>query len=443
MSTFTNRKNKINLTDYNFQRDIENRLLMAELSFVEVDVLQEIINGSLKTSIQSIADNLNINPKNLKIILDKLKKSHLFQIQGDTVLVDKEMRKYYESQIIKFDDDFKPDMEYLIGLLNKVPIHALPTWYAIPRSSDNIFQSIIEKFLITPKTYERYLQDISFDNPLHTSIVKEVFAAPDYKLKAQTLLEKFKLSREQFEEHMLFLEFSLVCCISYHKTEDHWEEVVMPFHEWRELLLFIQNSKPSVIKDFKSIEPIHKEDFGFLIKLNEFVQNLINKPFSIKEAPSELLETASSLNLAKQEKQKITSTSLSKEWLEKPLIDQAIFLYRQTLNRILSDKQTAEFSEKDFREVEKSLKRLSHGGWVYFDDFIKGSLAAVGNTQPVYLHNKGKRWKYMTPCYNENELQFIQLICCKYLAQAGMISTGLYKDKLCLCLTSFGRHSLV
>lgn len=443
MTQFTSRKNKITLTDYNYRQDIENRLFLAELSILEVDVLREIINGSLKTNLEILSDSLNISVKELKTSLEKLAKSRLFKIQDENILIDKEMRKYYETQIIKFDDDFRPDLEYLQGLLSKVPIHALPVWYAIPRSSNNIFQSIIEKFLITPKTYERYLQELSFDDPVLTSIAKEIFAAPDYKISSQKLIEKFKLAREQFEEYILFLEFSLVGCISYHKTNGQWEEVVTPFHEWRELQLFIKNTHPPTIKDFQNIKPLYTKEFGFLNELNAFAKNLLKKSISLKEVSPKIVDAALLLKIAHVEKQKIQTTSYTQEWIEKALIDQAIFLYRQTIHRLLVDERTHSFAEKDFREVEKSLKRLSHGGWVYFDDFLKGCLAAIGQMQHIQLQNKGRRWKYALPNYQDKELDFIQLITCEYLMQTGMVDIGQHQDKLCLCLTTFGKHSLV
>ncbi len=442
MSTTAIRKNKITLTDYNYRQDIENRIFMAELSILEVDVLIEIINGSLKTTIAALADSLNIRSKDIKIILEKLSNSRLFKIHGDGITVDKEMRKYYEAQIIKFDDDFHPDIEYLQGLLSKVPIHSLPMWYVIARSSDNIFQSIVEKFLATPKTYERYLQDLTFETPVLASIVKEVFTAPDYKISAHKLIEKFKLTREQFEEHMLFLEFSLVCCINYTKTKDLWEEVVTPFHEWREHQLFIQNTNPAIIKDIQNVKPAYSIEFGFLNELNVFARSLLKKAISIKDVSSKLLETAITLKIAQQEKQKITSTTHTQEWLEKNLADQAIYLYRKTLKRLLTNEQNSAFSEKDFREVEKSLKRISHGSWVYFEDFMKGSLAAVGTVLPTHLQNRGRRWKYSIPQYTKEELDFIERIACDYLMRTGMINIGQHKGKLCLRMTPFGKHSL-
>lgn len=438
----TIRKNKITLNDYNYRQDIENRLFMADLSILEVDVLSEIINGSLKTYLSSLADNLNVNPKTLKTVLEKLAKTRLFKIQGEEIIVDKEMRKYYETQISKFDDHFQPDLEYLQSLLSKVPLHSLLVWYAIPRNSDHIFQSIIEKIFSTPKIYERYLQELSFEEPIFFEIMKAVFSAPDYLVRSDVLIDKFKLSKQQFEEYMLYLEFSFVCCISYIKTESMWEEVVTPFHEWREYLLFLQNTSPMPIKDVQKIKCKYPHEFGFLKELNDLVHSILEKEVLIKNIDPELIEAAQLLKIAKKEELKLSSTSQSKEWLDKSLIDQAIVLYRETLKRML-DLESTSFSEKDFREVERSLRRIGHGKWVYFEDFMKGCLAQVGSVSPIHLHNKGKRWRYLLPKYHENEVQFIQQICCQYLLQAGMVNVGTHEDKLCLCLTKFGRQSLV
>lgn len=442
MSTFTNRKNKILLEDYNYKRDIENRLFMSELSILEVDVLTEIVNGSLKTSFATLIDNLNIDLKKLKIALEKLLPSGLFKIQNDWILVDKEMRKYYEAQIIKFDSEFKPDMDYLQGLMSKVSIHSLPMWYAIPRSSDNIFQSIIEKFLQTPKIYERYLQDLTFDNPHLSIIMKELFASSELMISSRDLIKKLKISREKFEEYMLFLEFSLVCCISYKKTKDLWEEVVTPFHEWREYLLFLKNSQPTPIKDTKKIKRQFSEEFGFIQNLNSFLNKFLKKPLSLKEAPKELVDIACLLKIATVDKQKIQATKHTAEWLTKSPVDQAIALYREILNLLMLSDAAGTFSEKDYREVEKSLKRIAKVGWVYFDDFMKGCLASVGSAQHVALRKKGKHWKYALPSYHDNEKHFIQKIICEYLMQAGMVDVGEHDKQLCICLTPFGKLSL-
>ncbi len=70
-----------------------------------------------------------------------------------TLFVDKDVRKYFEAKVEKFDEDFQPNLDFLQSILNKVSIHTLPLWYPIPRSTDNIFASIIETYFSTPKIY--------------------------------------------------------------------------------------------------------------------------------------------------------------------------------------------------------------------------------------------------------------------------------------------------
>src|SRR5574338_19380 len=93
------RKNKVNLADYNCQQDIENRILMSDFSTLDIEVLEEILYSPLKIS------------------LKKLSLTGLVSIQDDAILVDKEKRKYFEFQIHRFDSQFKPDMEYIQGIL--------------------------------------------------------------------------------------------------------------------------------------------------------------------------------------------------------------------------------------------------------------------------------------------------------------------------------------
>jgi len=52
------RKNKINLEDYEYQKDIQNRLLMANLTEQDRLVLEEILYGHPKLSISQLAQDL-------------------------------------------------------------------------------------------------------------------------------------------------------------------------------------------------------------------------------------------------------------------------------------------------------------------------------------------------------------------------------------------------
>lgn len=253
MQTSVTRKNKIVLSDYNYQLDIENRLLMANLTLFEVEVLQEIINHSLKISIKGLADEMDVSVDALKAVLPKLCKTKLFKYDAQTIEVDKEVRKYYEFQMEKFDEDFKPNLDFLQNILNKVPMPVLLDWYAIPRGSDNIFASIVEKNLLTPKIYRAYLDEIEFENPILKKMIKDLYESPDLKIYTSVFIEKYGLSREQCEEYLLLLEYHLVCCLNYEKVENEWTEVVAPFFEWNEYLQFEKASAPPSITDEKEI----------------------------------------------------------------------------------------------------------------------------------------------------------------------------------------------
>lgn len=233
------RKNKVNLTDYNCELDITNRMLMADFSTFDVEVLEELLYSPLKTSVKKLCRSLSCTEEEIIPVLTKLSKTHLLSFQEDTILIDKESRKYFEFQIERFHPDFKPDMEFLQALLRKVPIQLLPTWYCVPRTSNNIFESLVEKYLLTPQIFQRYLADLHFADPLVQRVIQEVFHSPHLRISSSDLIAKYNLTRRHFEEITLQLEFNFVCCLTYEKVDDHWVEYVAPFYEWQQYLLFL------------------------------------------------------------------------------------------------------------------------------------------------------------------------------------------------------------
>src|ERR1700722_9830848 len=93
---------KIILSDYNYQKDIQNRLIMAEFSLLDVEVLREIVDGSLNTTLQQLTKQLGKKENEVKNSLKTLAKTGLVEIQGNAITVDKEMRRYYEFQLQRF-----------------------------------------------------------------------------------------------------------------------------------------------------------------------------------------------------------------------------------------------------------------------------------------------------------------------------------------------------
>lgn len=453
------RKNKINLADYGYGKDIECRKLMADLSVFEVDVLTEIIHGSLKSSVKQLAEYVESKEDEIYPALEKLQKLNLYKLDGDQILVNKEMRKYYEPQIPKFDDDFRADMEFIKGLLSKVPIHVLPTWYSIPRTSDDIFGSIVEKYLLTPKIYQRYLDEISFDEPILNSIMNDVYSQSDYKIRANEVIEKYNLTREQFEEYMLLLEFNLICCLSYNESNEHWEEVITPFYEWRELLRSRHRTMPKPIENSLEIERTHMHDFGFVMDMSAFINETLNGPVTVvdESLPEEVAQHVLSrtitpeyskllvkmlvkLKLVEVNDGQMVPRSIAHAWLNKHLQEQAIAVYRYGAHQ--GTAVPGGYIDRDLREIENCLKRLLNKGWIYFEDFINACCAPIGDNHPVMLVKKGRRWKYQMPTYTEEDKKTIRQYLFQTLFSAGLIATGIHDGKECFSITPFGRMTM-
>jgi hypothetical protein len=448
MSSIQIRKNKVNLSEYNYQRDVQHRLFLSQASMTEIEIMDEIINSSLQFPICHLHE-IATHPKNQFLdILKKLVDIRLIKIQNDSIIVDKEMRKYYEGQLTKFRDDFVPGIDYLRYLLDQVPISILPSWYIIPRTTDNIFQAIVEKCLITPKVYERYLEELQFDNPTLSLMYNEVFNASDFVVSAKELMQKFQMTHAEFEENMLLLEYHFVCCLSYRKHADRWEEIVTPFYEWREYLKFRRDTFPQSMSEPKNIQRRHPNDFGFIEDMFILLKSASKNPISIKNSKDNLsfdfkqipqwlknekmnadyaqrlLEVILELDLAIIKNNQLCLLSQAALWMDKSLIDKASSFMHYVLF------------------VEKSLSRIKKCSWIYLDDFMKGFVACNGSKEPIILKHKGKKWKYELPSYNAHEMQTFEEILYDRLFEAGVLAVGVHQGKKCIKLTEYGHNIL-
>lgn len=443
MSSVPSRKNKVDLSEFNYQRDVQNRLFLSQVTECDIEVINEIIDSSLRFPLQQLQDALDIPKAQLQTILNKLAAVRLIKVQNDVVLVDKDMRKYYEGYLDKFQEDFIPGIEYIRYLLDQVPISILPSWYVIPRTTDHIFQAIVEKFLATPKTYERYLEELQLDNPTLDSIYKDVFAAPDYTITAKEIMQRYQLSHDQFEEYILLLEYHFVCCLGYRKVEDRWEEVIAPFYEWHEYLRAKRDAVPKSVQDPKGVQRRHVKDFGFIEDLSALLKSAYKQPLALADhkgtgkidaeeiaarlkQPTDtiyaqrLLDAAVEMGLAMIENSQWIVAPKAKLWLNKSEVDKAEkFCYHLST-------------------VDKSLSRLRKNEWVYLQDFMKGFISSNGTKEQVVLKHKGKKWKYEFPVYTPNELEVFEDIIYEKLFEAGIIASGMHAGKKCIMLTSFG-----
>lgn len=427
------RKNKVNLADYNCQQDIENRMLMSDFTALDIEVLEEILYSPLKISFKKLVRSIGCDEGELSASLKKLSTTGLVSVHEDSICVDKEKRKYFEFEINRFDPQFKPDMEFLQGLLRKVPIHVLPTWYSIPRTSNNIFESIVEKYLLTPHIFQRYLMELNLGDPILNSIILDVFSAPDFKVSSSDLISKYNLKRRDFEEMILILEFNFACCLSYEREEDHWLEYVSPFHEWHEYLRFFRATEPPIISPKEPIQRLEDSDFAFLEKMSELLIKAKKTWLAVDK--SVVVEKLCLTKLAEYEDGKIRTLETGDAWLDLSLENRALHLYRHPHNRILS----LQVGERYVREAEKSIKRALHGSWTYFDDFLKSVLVPLNEHSVVMLKRFGKHWKYTLPVYGDEEKAILKATIFEWLYELGMVAIGTCHGQDCFAVTHFGR----
>lgn len=463
------RKNKVDLADYDYSKDIARRLALAHFQPQDVDVLEEILFNSITIPLAKLAQSLDLEIAELTPILEKLKETGLFKITGNELHVDKEMRKYFELQLQRFEEEFKPDIDFLQGLLRQVPIHLLPNWYAISRTSNNIFDSIVEKYLSTPQAFQRYLLELNLVDPVQRSIMQEVFNAPDFEVSADLLIKKHGLTQEQLEEHLLFLELNFICCARFRLENRCWKQIVTPFHEWAELQRASRFAQAISIKDVKAIERRKENDFAFVEELSALLKLAQKQPLAIERTSEDLaslneksfkalrkdcpelskadlhllITKACGLGFADLNNEKLSLQQDGSDWLEMSIPERALALYRHHGHQLSREDLPDELSnERALREAEKSVLPVLNSGWVYLDDFLKGVMIPLNESQHIQLKKSGRNWKYQLPHYTEEELELFKAVIFEWLFEVGITAVGTHNGRDCFSVTAFGQDLL-
>jgi hypothetical protein len=422
MLDIATKKTKIHLEDYDYLLDIETRHLLARLTEGQREILEELLFSPLKTSPHKISRSLNMTPEYVLETLSLLEPAALFSMKDGVLLIDKEKRKYFELQAARFQSNFVPDMEFFQKLLKKPPIHVLPLWYAIPRTSNNIFESIVEKHLKNPQLYQRHLIEVSTIDPKLGALIADLSSAPAWKIPSEDLLSRHHLSRQDFDRLSLLLEFSCVGCITYEMDAGGPTEYLSFFSEWRDYQAFLQTTQPQPVSS----------NHGALST---------SSPFAFVEALSRALTEPRSLSVPAEIQSQIEGCHLNHrevgQWfLSLTLEERCLWLYRHSFNQKLESSLSM---EKRIREVEKGVRRILHGSWVRVEDFFKGLAIPVRCPGPITLLKQGKHWSYAVPKYDEEEISFIQELFLRHLPKMGIIQVGTLDDlTACLRLTPLG-----
>ncbi len=460
------RKNKINLEDYNYLEDIKLRILLSRATLRDIEILEEIVYKPARFPLPQLAKDLELSVEEILPSIEKFSSMHFISLEDDTVVVDKEMRKYFEGELVRFEKNFTPGMEFLQILLKKVPIHVLPIWYQIPRTSNNIFSSLVEKYLLTPVLFERYLKELDLGDEKLSSIVQDVFISKNLSVNADLLRKKYDLTREAFQEYMLHLEFNLVCSLSYRIANGDYEEVVTPFREWREYLFHMRKIVPTTIKNLDAIVRRRPTDYSFIEDITSLTEVVLKRavrfekglpdqaamdalekqvaPLSSKQAFKHycelLLERMVLLNLIQIEGEKITPLEEAKFWLTLPLEKRALASYKNGYIALITHAAPSSdlFNERNLRDFEKSMIRIIDRGWVTFEDYMRGLTMPLSEETKIELKKIGRSWRYTLPCYTDKEIELVEKVILEWLFEAGLIALGNIDGKLCLTVTDLG-----
>ncbi len=457
------KKNRVTIEDYELASDVQNRLLLADLSQEEVSILEEILYSPLTISLQKLSENIDVPLERVKEFVTKFLTSELFTLDQSTLIINKEKRKYFEVHIEKFSEEFAPGMEFLQSLLKNVPIHILPGWYQIPRTSNSIFESIVEKYLFTPRVYQRYLLDFTACDSLLKDILQDLEDAPEHKLYAHELCEKYGISRDELSRMVILGEFNFLFCSSFEPHLDGWIEVITPFAEWRDYLLYLKNCAPKSLENEARIQLKRKKEYAFIEDMTALLlysvdhdisvgfdesQDQFTTPSAIPQFEKEslppsyvdqLINKLLVLGLAVIEDQYLRPTEHSEEWIKMPLEKRAHVTFKHPHNFFDIQKISPLSNERSILEIQKTMAHVVDLEWVYFDDFLKGCPIELSDEKKVCLKKKGRVWKYVLPEYSNQEAALVRFTIMEWFFESGIVQSGQLDGQDCFKLTTLGR----
>lgn len=449
------KKLKISLEDYNYKEDLSLRALLHHASAHDIKTLEEILFSSIKTSEEKLLDALEIPLEDLKKALNKFESCGLVSQETDQIVINKDLRKYFELEIQRFEEDFEPGIEFLAQLFKKVPIHILPVWYALPRSSSNIFESIVEKYLQTPQLYQRLLSDAQTHEPHLRAIINLLYTSDYLELDLEFIMQKLQMEESALFETIAQLEFNLIACVKYVPHESSFKGILTPFHEYKSYLKHLRSTE-AMTQNEDEIEKITLSPCDFIEGLFTLIKAFKAKQFNYpldRSSEAELKEA-----LAEAELSYLELEELMQKLLQVQLIDTkngtinlnetsfsfismkpesaALVLYRHPSNKPRFN--LAISVDKAIRECEKAASRLVGKGWVLFDDFLSGCIAPLSEQQMITLKKNGRKWSYHLPVYSSQELEFINHLFLDWFEKVGVIEQGFLASKPVIKLTALG-----
>ncbi len=461
----------IHCESYDLAADVDFALFLSKLQTADIEFLQELSFNTLQISLPVLATDLGMEIADLTEMLKKFEAIKLIAIEGDQILVNKERRREFENELVRFNEQSPPGIGFILYLLTKPPIQEVPYWYGISRTSDNLFQSISDKCLATPAIFNRHIQESRFFSENTATILDMVYGCPNYEVSQRELLQTLRISVEELAKELIILEFSFLACVCYKKSTSGFEPFVTPFTEIRTFLQHKNSSTPKSIpeNEWSKIAQNQSDPFAFVEDSTHLIQLIDSKKIVLKEEPKtvddsllkqlresdpkwkplspeyfqNLFDRLSKFYFIEENQTGLYVTDTGREWATLRVQDRANHFVRNPL--LLLPKKlfpAALVSEKRIRDVQSAAKQLIGLGWVTYSDFIKSMSVPLLDPTVLTLIHGATHWKYQLPNYSPDELLFVEHVILGSLWESGIVMKGVYKMVPVLCLTPFGQTLL-
>jgi len=431
------RRCNISLSDYNVTEDIENRLFVRKLSPANHVVLEEILHSPLQTTIARISVATEQPEEVVREALEQLEQVGLLRLSAQNIHVDKEKRKYFETLLEPFDEDFEPGMEYVQALLRKVPIHVLPTWYNTPKTASEIFASVIERLLATPQVYLRHLAELfAFDEELQKAY-QVVVDSPSLEVPAEELRARLALDERDFEALLLRMEFQFVGAQIYRQRGHSWQQLIVPFKEWAAYIRHTRQMQKSIVAD-SVVTQIGEGPYPILSLMAQMLSGKASLDVLNRSQPllsSWALLTLQRCSLASFVGNEINATPLGLEWLTLGTEDRGVAVYRHPA---FQPQGCERIEERYLRESEKSLQAAIPGHWHDLESFVQHSMAVLADNQAVVLRKRGRNWFYALPQHTAEQKAFLQDLIWQWAPSCGLVIVGEHSGRRCFKLSPLG-----
>ena len=408
------RKNQINLSDYDLHFDIQIRAHLSAINERDVLFLEALIYNSLKITIEDLCTELDYSSSEITTLLSLHDTVGLYSVHGNIITIDKEVRKKIEWELEKFDPQFLPGLNLIRASLKKVPVYVLPQWYKLSKTTDNIFEAVREKFLITPQVYNAYLLENKLENPTAKQLYEAISNTENYEISLSDFLKEHPLSKEELHEAIILLEFNLMGCLIYKKNGNSYVPYVSFFSEWKTHLIDLKKKQQVFLKN--SISSPLTTETPVVNQMTNLLENL--KQINKKDQYLPILHTIGFINTEYTE-----LSSRGKEWLELPHKNKCFVLFNTLLYRYLTYEPLYLITnENRIRECCAILINALSQRETELPTIMETLSLPLHKDHKMQITREGKIWAYSLPSFNEKEQNLLQHLLDHLLYYSGIIN---------------------